>query len=115
MLTMIPLFIDANGAFQSAWGYRCRAGVYGVYSNYFNFQWTGAIQCWIDASYMGDIGLVSDGRLKRDFTPLVGSLDKVLQMRPGTFHYLPVKEGVEADPDLRIGLVAQDVLSFAPG
>ena len=106
---------NCGGVFKCGWGYACRAGVYGAYSgNYFNYQWTGAIQCWIDASYFGDITLASDARLKRDFTPLVGSLDKVLQMRPGTFYFKPMSEDAEADPHLRLGLLAQDVQEVAP-
>jgi hypothetical protein len=102
-----------GGTIKSGWGYACRAGVYGTYGgNFFNFQWTGAIQCWIDASYFGDITLASDARIKRDFTPLVSSLDKVLQMRPGSFYFLPVSD----DPDLNmhLGLLAQDVQKIAP-
>ena len=106
---------NVTGGITSGWGYNTRSGVYGpAGSNWFNFQWTGAIQCWIDASYFGDIAYASDARIKRDFTPLVNSLDKVLQMRPGTFYYLPVNDGVEADPNLHLGMLAQDMQSIAP-
>jgi len=96
-------------------GYRCRTGIYGTSSgSWYNFNWTGAVQCWIDATHIGDVAFTSDARIKRDFTPLVNSLDKVLQMRPGTYYYLPVNEGAEADPNLHLGLLAQDVLPIAP-
>jgi hypothetical protein len=85
--------------------------VYGVEGgNWFNFQYTGNVQVWIDATYVGDI-VFSDSRLKRDFTPLTGSLDKVLQMRPGSFYF---RDGVDAAPRLRLGLQAQDLVEVAP-
>jgi hypothetical protein len=107
------LFNTPNGILTL--GTRSRPGIYGVPTgSWHNFHWTGAVQCWIDATHIGDVAFGSDARMKRDFTPLVNSLDKVLQMRPGTFYYLPVVEGVDADPQLRLGLLAQDVLPIAP-
>jgi hypothetical protein len=101
----------ANGGIRSSWGFGCKPGVYGVEGgNWFNFQYTGNVQVWIDATYVGDI-VFSDSRLKRDFTPLTGSLDKVLQMRPGSFYF---RDGVDAAPRLRLGLQAQDLVEVAP-
>jgi hypothetical protein len=108
-------YVATNGGFTSSWGYSCKPGVYGaVGGNWYNFNWTGVIDCWIDASHMGYITLASDARLKRDFTPLEGSLDKVLRMRPGMFYFLPVKEGEEANPNPQLGLLAQDMQSIVP-
>jgi hypothetical protein len=78
--------------------------------SWFNFNWTGNVQVWIDATYVGDI-VFSDSRLKRDFTPLTSSLDKVLKMRPGSFYF---RDGVDAAPRLRLGLQAQDLVEVAP-
>jgi hypothetical protein len=92
--------------------YGCKPGMYAAATgSWFNFNWTGAVQCWIDATFVGDVTLASDARLKRDFTLLTGSLDKVLQMRPGSFYF---RDGVDAVPRLRLGLIAQDLSEIAP-
>jgi len=107
--------INANGGITSNWGYACRAGVWGPQGgNWFNFNWSGVLDAWVDATYLGAVAMSSDARIKRDFTPLVNSLDKVLQMRPGTFYYLPIKEDAEPDSYMHLGLKAQDVMSIAP-
>jgi hypothetical protein len=104
--------VQARG-FVFSPGYRCRNGSSGAYGgNCFNINWTGAVPLYIDNSLIGNIAFSSDARIKRDFTPLVNSLEKVLQMRPGTFYYRQVAEQV--DPDLHLGLLAQDVLPIAP-
>jgi hypothetical protein len=101
----------SHGGARSSWGWGCKAGVYGAEGgSWFNFMWTGNVQVWIDATYVGDI-VFSDSRLKRDFTPLTSSLDKVLKMRPGSFYF---RDGVDAAPRLRLGLQAQDLLEVAP-
>ena len=72
------------------------------------------IQAWVDNSYCGDIAYASDARVKRDFTPLTGSLAKVQQFKPGTFYYRQLDPDVPSDGHLRLGLVAQDVQAVAP-
>jgi hypothetical protein len=110
------LTIFAGGEVQTPGGVKamafgCKPGMYAAPTgSWFNFNWTGNVQVWIDATYVGDI-VFSDSRLKRDFTPLTSSLDKVLKMRPGSFYF---RDGVDAAPRLRLGLQAQDLVEVAP-
>ena len=105
-----------NFGVRSGYGYLGKAGLSGAFGgNWWNYNWVGSgLNCWIDNGMMGDVFIASDARLKRDFTPLKNSLDKVLQMRPGTFYFKQTQEGVEPDPRLHLGLKAQDMLDIAP-
>ena len=106
--------ITASSSITSAYGYGCRAGVAGpALANVFNFNWNGTVQAWIDASLIGSIAMTSDARIKRDFTPISNSLDKVLKMNPGTFYYKKVTDQ-DADPEMHLGMLAQEVIKFAP-
>ena len=103
-----------SGSIFAGLGFQCRAGVSGVAQVHnFNFNFTGAVQVYIDSTYMGDITLGSDARIKRNFTPITGSLDKILQLNPGSFHFRKINES-EPRPELSFGLTAQDVKSIIP-
>jgi hypothetical protein len=52
----------------------------------------------------------SDIRLKKDISPLGGSLDKIMLMKPVTFHWKDAARGT----GLNIGLIAQDVAKVYP-
>lgn len=99
-------------------GLASHAGVGGVFQgNAYNFEWNGSgTKLWIDTFMAGIITVTSDARVKRDFTPLSArdSLDKLLRLRPGTFYFRRVLDTSAEDPDLHLGLLAQEVTEVAP-
>jgi hypothetical protein len=102
-----------NGA-VNALGYLSRAGTAGAAgANNWVLNWTGAMQLWVDATNLGNIAVTSDARIKRDFTPLVGILDKIRQLRPGSY-YFKQYGGYPEDKDLHFGLTGQDVMPVIP-
>src|SRR5207245_139261 len=61
---------------------------------------------WSDAAIFGG----SDGRLKRDITPLGGVLERVLQLRPVSYHFRSAPD----DAPLTLGFIAQVVEPLFP-
>jgi hypothetical protein len=66
-----------------AGGYLTRAGVGAANGgNNFNFQWTGNLIAWVDATNLGQVAFVSDYRVKKDVIDLPGMWDTVKALRP---------------------------------
>jgi|GraSoiStandDraft_1057264.scaffolds.fasta_scaffold00114_3 hypothetical protein len=95
-------------------GYQCKAGIDApTPGNLFNMWWNGNMQLWVDTFNIGNISLVSDARVKRDFTPITGSLEKIRQMIPGSYRFRQITDH-PADPDVHFGFKAQDILPIVP-
>jgi hypothetical protein len=103
-----------SGSQVQAMGFQCRPGTPGpAQGNSFNFSYDGNVHVWIDGTWLGLMSIASDARIKRDFTPLSGSLDKILQLKPGSFYFKKVTD-MEPRPEKFLGLQAQDVELVAP-
>jgi hypothetical protein len=71
-----------GGVFQSN-GYLSKSGVSGSYgTSAFNFNWTGSMQVWVDATNVGNMTISSDYRIKKDVINLPGMWDAVKALRP---------------------------------
>jgi hypothetical protein len=68
-----------------------------------------------DICYSGTIGACSDRRFKKNITPLTGSLDKVMSLRPVNYEWrreeFPDRGFGEGN---KIGLIAQEVEDIVP-
>jgi hypothetical protein len=106
--------VNATGSFSGG-GVKCRNnGVNGpIQGHDINHAFDGSIHVWIDATYFGVMALTSDGRVKRNFTPLTGTLDKILQLNPGSFFFKKIVDA-EPRPEMQFGLSAQDLLPIIP-
>jgi hypothetical protein len=105
--------VSASGVLTGS-GFGCRYGTPGpAVGNQFNFHWDGNVGVWIDASNMGAMMISSDARIKRNFTPVGGYLDKILRLNPGLFYFRKVTDR-EPSPDSHFGLLAQEVQSIIP-
>lgn len=58
----------------------------------------------------GTVNGASDIRLKKDIHVLDGSLDKILQLKPSSYHW----KDPNADPRLQMGFIAQDLEKVYP-
>jgi Chaperone of endosialidase len=93
-------------------------GVQGVAGSYWGalgradgWAFVGVGNAWVTGTYQ----MPSDGRLKEDFHDLANSLDKVMQLRPVSFHWKHDSEAFKAAGSARqFGLVAQDVQQVIP-
>ncbi|MBK8623347.1 MAG: tail fiber domain-containing protein [Saprospiraceae bacterium] len=63
---------------------------------------------WLEVWSQNGLLTTSDSRLKKDITPLSGSLNKVLQMNPVSYKW---KKG---DDDTHLGFLAQEMESILP-
>jgi len=64
-------------------GFYCRSGGSGPYGgNYFNLNYVGPVQMWIDVSNLGNITITSDYRTKKDVAGLSSMWDTVKALRP---------------------------------
>jgi hypothetical protein len=102
--------IDAGGNcwlpldVHAGYGYQCRQGMNGGYgANRFNFWYNagdGSTQGWIDATYMGNIGWVSDYRIKKNLVPLGSTWEQVKALKPISYShrdYTPENPAPTAD------------------
>jgi hypothetical protein len=82
--------IDCNGYINTlgnvviAGGYSSRNGTAGTNgANYYNLNWTGAMQLWVDTTLLGNIQyILQDFRIMRDVKPLTTMWDAVKQLNP---------------------------------
>jgi hypothetical protein len=75
--------IDSATFIKAGSGYNCKSGTSGAYTgNLFNFQYSGSVETWINATYMGNITLTSDYRVKKDVIDLPSMWDTVKGLRP---------------------------------
>ncbi len=95
-------FTLQNSADNSSWYFADDA------SDNLVFQPNTGFGAYIDRA--GNYHNNSDVRLKRDITPLGGVLDRVLQLRPVSYHF---RTGPEGAP-LTLGLIAQEVEPLFP-
>ena len=63
-------------------------------------------------NYAANNVVLSDRREKTNFAPATAYLDKICAIPVQTFNY--IDQNLEADPDLTLGVVAQDMQSIAP-
>ena len=78
------LQVAPSGRVLGAAGYSSRAGWSGGYStNCFNYYWTGSgLNGYVDDVYLGQVGWVSDYRIKKDVIELPTMWDTVKALRP---------------------------------
>ena len=77
--------IPSSGSVQLAAGLNGRQGTGGSITpaDVHNFWWDSAlIQCWINATFVGQITFVSDYRIKKDVADLPGQWETVKALRP---------------------------------
>ena len=67
-------YSSPNGSFyithlvQSGVGYKCKQGMYGAYSNNFNYFWNNTnMEQWVDATNTGTVYTISDYRTRKVF------------------------------------------------
>ena len=56
------------------------AGAYDLHT--FNFALTGAVQAWVDATFLGNVTITSDYRIKKDVADLTSMWAQVKALRP---------------------------------
>lgn len=90
--------------------------IYGDNTN--SSGWSGNFTGWVNVATCLKVNgtpygnCSSDARLKKNIQPLVGSLDKILRLRPVTFEW---KEPDDHNgPGTQIGFIAQDVEKVLP-
>ena len=97
-------------------GYLCKTGSTGGFGpNVFNFYWTGgAINVYIDSTYLGTMTVASDERYKQAIVSLEDTaLERVSKLRPVSFRY--ADKGIFKDDGVcREGLIAQEVAPIVP-
>jgi Chaperone of endosialidase len=84
------------------------------YGNIINFYWTGsALEAWVDTTKVGNVGLSSDYRIKKDITTLGPSLDKIMKLRP--VNYSIKDNGIfKNDDSIQTGFIAHEVQAIIP-
>lgn len=84
-------------------------------ANPYNFYWTGnTMQCWVDASNVGNVGLSSDYRIKENIALQTESgIDKIKQLKPVTYKFTDY-EVFKADGVTREGFIAHEVQEVIP-
>ncbi|MCF7557734.1 tail fiber domain-containing protein [Pseudomonas petrae] len=118
----IPMSSGGTGTSSSDWAPRsiwCRAGVNaGQGTTRHNFNWTGsAIDCWIDASYVGSISLfTSDYRIKKFVkdAAVPSFLDRIDKYRIVNFQKKVFGAVFRGDGTTYQGLIAHEVQEINP-
>jgi hypothetical protein len=109
--------LSDTGILQTAQGYRCRAGSSGgVGGNIFNIFWTGSgAQLYIDNSYVGNISLSSDYRIKKNVqTQTLSAIERVSKLRPITYELQNYGELFKEDGVQREGFIAHELAEVIP-
>ena len=72
------------------------------------------MQCWVDASNVGNVGLSSDYRIKENIALQTESgIDKIKQLKPVTYKFTDY-EVFKADGVTREGFIAHEVQEVIP-
>ncbi len=96
-------------------GYVGRAGLNGSYGSSFNVYWTGNAQLWIDTTFVGDIQLSSDYRIKRNVRPMgTGALDRVMKVRSVQYQRTDYGNLFFAEEEVREGFIAHELQAVIP-
>jgi hypothetical protein len=99
-----------NGVVNSG-GYAARAGLQGAAkTNYFNIDWTGTAQLWIDNTLQGTFQWACDYRIKENVAALPSTWNKVKSLRPISYTRADNPELLSvADPVERWGFLAHEL------
>jgi Chaperone of endosialidase len=97
-------------------GYVGHNGTSGAnYGSVFNIYWTGNAQLWIDSTFVGDIQLSSDYRIKRNVeTQVQSGLDRITQLRPVTYQRADFGNLFKAEDEVREGFIAHELQAVIP-
>jgi hypothetical protein len=91
-------------------GFNTRAGTGGGFGgNQVNFNWTGALQGWIDGTNLGNVSFTSDYRTKKDVEDLHGTWDAVKALRPVKYTQAEYAPLFVADDIERWGFIAHEL------
>jgi len=85
-------------------------------SNLYNFFWTGsALQCWIDATHVGNVTITSsDYRIKENVvTQTESAINKIKQLRPVSYQFKDY-EVFKGDAVSREGFIADEIQQVIP-
>jgi hypothetical protein len=96
-------------------GYVGRAGLNGAYSSAFNINWTGNAQLWIDTTFVGDIQLSSDYRIKHNVEDIGhNALARIQQIRPVSYQRKAFGNLFFDEEEVREGFIAHELAAVIP-
>jgi hypothetical protein len=104
-----PIAMQSDGVVRLSRGMKCRPGMNSGAGNFgwnvTNFNFVTGMECWVDATNLGQISFVSDYRVKQDVVDLPGMWDTVKALRPIKYSYTnygpkPQSRGDEEGPSL---------------
>lgn len=86
------LTLQNDGRLMAGYGYQCKAGSTGSFTGSgFNFNWTGALAVWVDATNIGNMSVTaSDERIKKDIKPLMVNDESFLRINPIKYRFADV-------------------------
>lgn len=97
-------------------GYATRTGVGGSYTgHWFNFDYSGGLQAWIDYTNLGMVQIISDYRLKQYVEPLRFGRSLIDRLKPITYELRDIPNDLfKSDGKRHAGLIAHEVQEVIP-
>jgi hypothetical protein len=106
--------IENTGRVFSYFGYACKQGASGVEgASAFNFNWTGALQVWVDSTNLGTMNITSDERVKQAIEPLVLDAEAFAAIQPIKYRWADVGIFMDDGKD-HWGFSAQNLMPIMP-